>query len=133
MGGVLTHLAASLVGFLIAFIIFKKYKYGGSFVVGQLIPDTIKFGIPGIMFKTSSFNEIISKPLFWTLNTYTHSFWFWLVICIIAGAITFALYKMKKIKKETFKTWLKMNIIFLVAIAIHLIIDAYVVEKSYWI
>lgn len=133
MPGVLTHLAVSFAGFLISLLYFKEYKYAFAFVIGQLIPDTIKFGIPGILFKTSNFREIISKPLFWKLDSFTHSFYFWLVICIIFVLMIFILYKTKKINKKKFKVWMILNGIFLLSIAIHLILDMFIIEKSYWI
>ena len=133
MAGLLTHILISLGGFLFSLIIFKEYKYAISFIFGQTIPDAIKFGIPGIMFKTSSFREIISKPLFWQLNSFTHSFGFWCVLCLIGVIISFVLYKMKKIKKSTMITFLLLILVFIISIAIHMVLDAYVIERSYWI
>ena len=52
MPGVLSHLTAALIGFWIVFFIFRKSEnklfYGFAFIIGTIIPDAIKFGIPGI-------------------------------------------------------------------------------------
>jgi len=133
MPGLLTHLSVAFAGFILVSVFSRSWKYGLAFVIGQLIPDTIKFGIPGVMFKTANFHEILSKPLFWTLNYYTHHVIFWVIFCVLVFAIIFALYKLEKISKDKFKKWLIANAIFFMSIVIHLILDAFIIEKSYWI
>ncbi len=132
MPGLLTHLIVAFVGFLVVTLSFN-YKFGFAFAIGQLIPDVIKFGIPGVMFRTTSFREILSKPIYWQLDGFTHHVYFWILICVLVVVITFVLYKLSKMKKETFKKWLIANIIFFVSIAIHLVLDVLIIEKSYWI
>lgn len=133
MPGVLTHLSVAVVGFILVSLLSRNWKYGLAFVIGQLIPDIIKFGIPGLMFKTANFYEILSKPLFWTLNHYTHHVIFWIMFCVLVFAIILILYKLEKIGKDNFKKWLIMNAIFFISIVVHLILDFLIIEKSYWI
>ena len=87
MPGVLTHLSVAFAGFLIVYFSFYRSKskliYGLAFAVGQLIPDTIKFGIPGVMFKTADFYEILSKPIYWQLNNITHHIHFWIGLFVL--------------------------------------------------
>lgn len=133
MPGVLTHLSVAFGGFILVSLFFRNWRYGLAFVIGQLIPDTIKFGIPGIMFKTANFYEILSKPIYSQLNHYTHHVIFWIIFCVLVFAIIFLLYKLKKIGKDKFKKWLIADAIFFISIVIHLILDALIIEKSYWI
>lgn len=137
MPGVLTHFSVAFLGGLLVYLLFRKSEhkkaYGLSFIVGQLIPDTIKFGIPGLMFETANFYEILSKPIYWTLNTYTHTIYTWLALCLIVFLLAFILYKYDKISKDRFKKWIIVDGIFLLSIIIHLILDVLIEEKSYWI
>lgn len=137
MPGVLSHLTAALIGFWIVFFIFKKNKnklfYSFAFVFGTIIPDAIKFGIPGIKLETASYYKILQDPLFSLLDSYTHIWITWFVLGIIVLVISLIIYKLDWIKNKTFK---KINIgylIFFIAIIIHLIMDFYIKEKSYWI
>ena len=132
MPGVLTHLSVAFGGFL--FITFlSSWKYGFAFFIGQLIPDTIKFGIPAIRLKTASFIGMMKDPIYWQLNNYTHHIYMWIVLCVFVLVLTFALYKFRKIKYKTFKTWLIINLSFFVSIVVHLIMDYFIIEKSYWV
>lgn len=132
MPGLLTHLIASVIGFIAIGFLFKSYKYGLVFAIGQLIPDIIRFGVTGVVNKTLDFGEIISKPLFWTLS-FTHYVSFWIAISALIFAVIFGIYKAKKINKKRFKKWIIADGIFLASIIIHLILDALIIEKSYWI
>jgi lysylphosphatidylglycerol synthetase-like protein (DUF2156 family) len=132
MPGLLTHLIASLIGFLALSFSFKNWKYGMAFVVGQLIPDIVRFGITGLVNGTLNFGEITTKPLFWTLS-FTHYASTWVILFAGVFVLIFVLYKAKKIDKKKFKKWFTINLIFLIATIIHLILDALIIEKSYWI
>lgn len=132
MPGVLTHLVVSLAGFLSASLIFKKWKYGLAFVIGHLIPDIIRFGVTGLANGKWSFDEIISNPLYWTLS-FTHYFSVWIIISALAFLVIFNLYKLKKIDKSKLEIWLIIDLIFLMGIVIHLVLDILILEKSYWI
>lgn len=133
MPGLLTHLSVAFAGYLIAILFFRDYKYGLAFVIGHLIPDVIKFGVPGVMFKTMNFYEIVSKPIFEELMKVTDNIFTWVVVCVLIFGVIFLLYKLKKIDKERFRKWFIIDVIFFIAIAIHLILDALIIEKSYWI
>jgi hypothetical protein len=132
MPGLLTHLIVSAIGFLLASLIFRNWKYGAAFVTGQLIPDVVRFGVTGLVNGTLNFGEITSKPLFWTLS-FTHYSLTWSVVFALIFVVLFCLYKSKKIKLKQFRQWFVMNLIFLTAVMIHLLLDILIIEKSYWI
>ena len=132
MPGLLTHLGVAFGG-LIIITLLSNWKYGLAFLTGQLIPDIIKFGIPAIRRQTSSFTEMMRDPIYWQLNNYTHHIYMWIALSIIVLVITFALYKYQKINKKNFKTWLFINLFFFISIVIHLIMDFFIIESSYWI
>ena len=133
MAGLLTHLSIALVGFIIGTFIFKNYKYGLAFLLGQFMPDLISFGITGTFQKSLNPSIIMTNKLFASMAFLGHTFIHWIVFGLIVFAIILILYKTKKITKEKYKTLFFMLIFFLIGIAIHLIVDVFVIETSYWI
>ena len=131
MPGLLTHFSVALVGFLV-FFVFRNYLYGAVFVLGHLIPDGIRFGVTGVINWTFKFHEIVSLPLFWKLS-FTHYVITWIIVFVVIFLVIFGLYKLKKIDKKTFRKLFIADVIFFIAIAIHLILDVLIIEKSYWI
>jgi hypothetical protein len=132
MGGLLTHVGIALFGFLIILAISRKWKFGIAFAIGQLAPDVIRFGLTGLLDEKFTFGEIVQDSLFWKL-AFTHYLVAWVVVFLVVAGILFVLYKKNKLKKEKFKKWVIADAVFLLAIIIHLIIDALVIEKSFWI
>lgn len=132
MPGVLSHLIVAVVGFVVVWLLFN-WKYGYGFVVGTLIPDSIKFGIPAVRLKTASFGEMMTDPFYGPLHVYTHSVWTWVVLCVFVVFVLFCLYKVKWVSWKNFRMWIFINVSFLVAIVIHLIMDYFIIEKSFWI
>ncbi len=131
MPGLLTHLSVALAGCLIATLFFRNWKYGLAFVIGHLIPDVIRFGITGIVGEKYNFHEITAHPLFWKLS-FTHYAITWIIVFAAIFAAIFGLYKFKKINKKEFKTWFFVNFLFFIGAIFHLILDALIIEKSYW-
>ncbi len=132
MPGLLTHLITALIGFAAIIFIFKNWKYGIAFAIGQLIPDVIRFGVTGIFGKAYSFNEIVAHPLFWKLS-FTHEIYFWSLIFAVGFVSIFLAHQFKKINKKTFWNWFCANLSFLIGVGIHLVLDFLIIEKSYWI
>jgi hypothetical protein len=132
MGGVLTHVSVALIGCLIFSLAFKNWKWGLAFVVGQLIPDSIRFGITGLFDEKFSFGQIVQESLFWKL-AFTHYYFTWTLVFAAIFGLIFFLYKKKKINKKQFKEWIIADGIMLLGVIVHLIIDALVIEKSFWI
>jgi hypothetical protein len=132
MGGVLTHVGIALFGFLIILLISKKWKFGIAFAIGQLAPDVIRWGVTAILDEKFSFVEIIQESLFWELG-FTHYPIVWVAVFLVFGGLSFLLYKKKKITKKKFKELIIADSLFFLAIIIHLVIDALVVEHSFWI
>ncbi|MDD5149110.1 MAG: hypothetical protein PHC28_01335 [Flavobacterium sp.] len=133
MGGLLTHLAIASFGAGIFWLILKRYYYGLAFFVGHLIPDLLDFGITAIIKKSLSPAVIMTSPYFRPLALFGHTFSNWLIIAVILLAIIFLLYKFKKISKSKFSAIIISVILVLSGIIVHLIIDKFVIERSYWI
>ena len=110
-----------------------SWKYGFAFVFGHLIPDIIKFGIPGIELETFSFDKIVANHLFWTLNYYTHSFFFWSILLFGVLMILFLFYRIGKIKFDKFKFLVFFSLFVYLGAIVHLVLDILIIEKSYWI
>ncbi len=133
MAGLLTHLGIALIGGLIAGLIFNHWKYGVAFGFGHLIPDLIDFGIPGLLMGSANPAEIMSHPWFYPLMLLGHTWWHWVLFGILIFLTALLLYKLKKIKKNTFTCTVLILISFLIGVMIHLIIDILIIERSYWV
>lgn len=133
MPGLLTHLSVSFIGFILVFGYFNNWKYGLAFAIGHLIPDLCDFGTLGIMMKTLNPGKIMLHPWFPPLAKWCHTFSHWLIIALIIALIFFLLYKLKKISKSLLIKIIIGLVITLSAILIHLELDLFIIEKSYWV
>ncbi len=133
MAGLLTHLLIAFSGFLVGYLILKTFSYGVGFFAGHLIPDVLKFGIPGIKLWTASPSIITRDSLFWKLETITSNYNLWIILGIFVIALSFFLYHLHKIRKSKMQEINKTYFFFLAGVFIHLIIDILIIEKSYWI
>ena len=133
MAGLLTHLGISTLLFLIALIIFKKFWYGFAIFIGQIIPDAVKFGMTGIKLGTTSPNIIIKDALFWELESLMSNYYTWVGLGIFIVLFSFFLYYFRKMKKQQFKDINWSYLLFVIGVITHLIIDMFVIERSYWI
>jgi len=133
MGGVLTHLIVSAILLFMALAISKRWLYGLAIAVGQLLPDGIKFGITGLKIWSANPSAIVRDKLFWTLEKFGSDYHTWLNFGILIVAISWFLYYMGRIKKKEAEeiNWAYLYLV--IGIAIHLIIDILIIEKSYWI
>ncbi|GBE20044.1 MAG TPA: hypothetical protein ENG87_02380 [Candidatus Pacearchaeota archaeon] len=132
MGGLLTHLGIALAGLLVGYLGFKKASYGWSFFAGHIIPDALKFGITGLKLWTISPGRIIGDSLFWKIEALSSNYNLWIILGIFVIALSFFLYHIHKIRKSEMKTINRSYIFFLAGVFIHLIVDIFVIEKSYW-
>jgi hypothetical protein len=133
MGGLLTHLSISLGGFLIIWAISKKYYYGLAFGIGHLAPDLIDFGITGLRMGSMNPSVIMTHAWFEPLMLLGHTFWHWVIFGIVFLLVIGILERYKKISGKTHMKWLLILVYFLIGVAVHLVIDLLVIEKSYWI
>jgi hypothetical protein len=133
MGGLLTHLVISTVLFALVVVIFRNLWYGLAIFIGQLVPDVVKFGVTGVKLWTTSPSEIIKDGLFWKLEALTSSYHTWVNIGILVLVICLMLYHQNTLKKKQVKEISLGYLMFVIGVAIHLIIDIFIIEKSYWI
>jgi predicted membrane protein len=132
MAGLTTHVAVALIGCLIFSLAFKNWKWGIAFFIGQLAPDSIRFGISGLLNNTLNFGKIIQTDMFWKL-AFTHYYYTWTLAFAVIFGIIFLLYKKKKMNKKQFKQWFIADAMLLLGVIVHLIIDALIIEKSFWV
>lgn len=133
MPGILTHLTVALVGAVIIYLVSRKKVYSFAFVFGTIIPDAIKFGIPGLKLCTVNFYTILEDPLYGVLCPILDSFEFWIILCGLVFLIGYLLLEFKVMDWKKVRVLFISNIICFVAIVIHLIMDIFIIEKSYWI
>ncbi len=133
MAGLLTHLGIAFFGFLVGYVMFKKLSYGVSFFIGHLIPDVLKFGITGVKLWTASPGEIVKDSLFLKIEALASNYNLWIILGVFIIALSFFFYHIHKIRKSDMKTIDKSYVFFILGVIIHLIVDIYIIEKSYWI
>jgi len=133
MAGLLTHLIISSVLFIIVLVISRRFLYGFFIFIGQLIPDAIKFGVTGIKLWTASPNLIIRDSLFWKLEALTSSYHTWVNLGLLIILTSLFLYSQNKLKKEHVKEISWSYLLLVIGVVIHLVIDLFIIEKSYWI
>ena len=133
MAGLLTHLAVSTLLFGIVLLVFRKFWYGFAIFIGQLTPDVIKFGVTGLKLGTTSPNAIIKDGLFWKLEALTSSYNTWVNVGVFILVVSLFLWHLNKLKKEQVKEINWSYLMFAIGVAVHLIIDIFIIEKSYWI
>lgn len=132
MAGLLTHLMISSFLFIIIFVIFKKFWYGFAVFLGQLIPDAVKFGITGIKLRTFSPSLIIKDELFWKLESLMSNYHTWVTLGIFIVLSSLFFYYIRKMKKQHLKDLNWSYLLFVIGVIVHLIIDIFIIEKSYW-
>ncbi len=133
MAGLLTHLGISLALLVITMIISRKWMYGFSIAIGQLIPDAVKFGITGIKLRTFSPNLILKDDLFWTLEGLMSNYHTWVILGIFIVLSSFFLYYLRKMKKQQLKDINWSYLLFVIGVIVHLVIDVFIIERSYWV
>lgn len=137
MPGLLTHLSVALVGFSVLYLGFYKSKnkilYGLVFFIASLIPDMIDFGIAGLKQGSLNPSVIMTNSLFTPLAILGHTFTNWLIFAFVIFLISGLLFKFKKISKPSFIKIIISLIILLLAVFIHIKLDGFITETSYWI
>jgi hypothetical protein len=139
MAGLLTHLSAGIIGALIIYFSFYKSKpknkliYGGLFILGNILPDLVDFGILGIDMFSLNPDAIMKNPLFDAFALWGHTFSNWLIIGLIIIAIVLFLYEIEQLSKKKTIMILLGVLLVLIGITIHLRLDILIQEKSYWI
>jgi hypothetical protein len=133
MAGLLTHVLIALIGGMIFGFIFKNWRYGRAFALGSFIPDLIDFGIAGIKQGSLDPSVIMKNNLFQPLAILGHTFGNWIIFGLLVVGIILWLYNRNKISKKTFKKSFITLVAFLTGIAVHLILDTFIIETSPWI
>ena len=129
----MTHLIVAIVGGITAWLIFKNWKYGVAFLLGHLGPDLMDFGIPGLKMGSTNPIEIMTHPWFEPLMVLGHTWWHWVIFGIVVIVALMIFRGLKKISKKTYINWILILLVFLIGIGVHLVLDALIIEKSYWI
>ena len=133
MAGLLTHLGISLGLLVVAMIVSRKWMYGFAIFIGQLVPDAVKFGITGIKLRTFSPSLIIKDELFWKLESLMSNYHTWVALGIFIVLSSLFFYYLRKMKKQQLEDINWSYLLFVIGVIIHLIIDIFIIETSYWV
>ncbi len=133
MGGAITHIGISLLGFLIGKFIFKKYTYGLAFLFGSVVPDLIDFGLLTIYLGHFDYYGHMAHPWFDFLSMLGHTWWHWFILTGILFIFSSLLYWFKFISIAKLKFFYISLAFFLIAVQLHLLIDLLVIETYWWL
>ncbi len=139
MAGLLTHLSAGFIGFLIIWFAFSNTKakvklvYGFIFAISNILPDLVDFGILSIVMGSLSPREIMTHELFHTFAVIGHTFSNWLILAFVVFVVVFLLHKAERVSRVRAVEVVMSLILGLIGIAIHLGLDVLIKETSYWI
>jgi len=139
MAGLLTHLSIGIIGFLIIYFTFYKSEpkdkiiYGAIFILSNILPDFVDFGVLSIKMGSLNPDKILTNPLFQTLELLGHTSSNWIILVLIVISIAWLLYELRKISKKTFITVIISAILLLIGVIIHSKLDLLVIEKNHWI
>jgi len=139
MAGLLTHLGFGVLGFLIIWFAFyretrkTKIIYGLLFILANIAPDLIDFGILSIVMGSFSPDEIMTHKAFHALAIFGHTYSNWIFGGLVVFLISSIFYYFDKISKKNLIRVLIAIVLFLIGVAIHLRLDVLIMETSYWI
>jgi len=139
MAGLLTHLGFGFLGFFIIWFVFYKSKvktkliYGLIFVVSNILPDLVDFGILSIKMGSLNPDEIMTHRLFHTLAVIGHTFSNWIIVALVIMAIAFLFCFLKKVSWKGLMKTIIACVLALIGIAIHLKLDVLIQESSHWV
>jgi hypothetical protein len=130
MAGLLTHLSIALIGFLIITIFSRSYKYGLAFVIGHVITDATGIFISAVKLETINLYSLVENPAYWKLNSMVHNPYIWISVFAVIFIFIILLFKADKIKKDVFEKAYFANVLFLIGVIIHLVIDQFIFETN---
>ncbi|HIG98001.1 TPA: hypothetical protein HA231_01075 [Candidatus Woesearchaeota archaeon] len=132
MPGAIPHIAA---GLLSAAIVHKKHmrlELSLAILIGNLLPDIIKFGLSALKQGTLAVFNIRQDGFYhlWSQLTYNPANWFSLgfFLLLLAGF----LYHYHVIKKKKLWEYEELYVFLLIGIFTHLAMDALIIEKGPW-
>ena len=107
--------------------------YGSLFVLANILPDLVDFGILSIKMGSLSPREIMTHELFHALAVLGHTFLNWVILAVFVLLVVGLLFVLDKISKKVFYGTIVGVILVLIGIAIHLGLDVLIQESSHWI
>jgi len=133
MPGALVHLAVAAACLLIVHFIHYKWEYSLSVFVGNLLPDTIKFGFSAIKQGTINLFHVKQDATYSLLNQITSSYANWFTFGFFIFGLTMLLYHFHYIKKKKMDEYNELYVFLLIGIVVHLILDVLFIENGPWI
>lgn len=132
MPGAILHI---LIGLLSAAIVHKKHmrlEFSIAVFLGNLVPDSITFGISAVVQGTVKVFSIKQDSLFSKLVSTAYSPANWFTLGFFLLLLTTFLYHYHVIKKKKLWEYEELYIFLLIGILTHLIMDVLIIEKRPW-
>lgn len=132
MGGVIVHLFAAILCFVIVHMKHFKWEYSWAIFVGNFIPDVIKFGVLALRQGVMNIFNIEQDAFYHNLAEITSNTANWFTIGFFVLGTTLLLYHFHYIQKKKMEEYDELYIFLLVGIIIHLILDVVFIETGIW-
>lgn len=123
MAELLVHIMIVILGGMFVGLAFKDMLYVVAFGIGSIISDIIDIGLDGIRKISLDPKDIMDTPGSQHLAIFGNSAVTWMALSLIFLGIISLVYKFDKMEKSTFVKWGLVITFFIIAVAIHLILD----------
>ena len=132
MAGALIHLSIALFSALIVHLRHMKFEFSIMIFIGNLLPDTIKFGFSAVKQLTWNVFGIEQDGFYHSLAYWTSNVANWFTLGFFVFAVMLFLYHFHYVKKKTMEEYDELYIFLLVGVITHIILDLLIVEKGIW-
>ena len=132
MPGVIPHIA---VGSISAAIVHRKHmrlEFSLAILIGNLLPDAIKFGVSAVVQGTIRVFYVKQDSLYHALGSIAYSPGNWFTFGFFVLLLGTFLYHYHVIKKKKLWEYEELYVFLLIGIITHLIMDALIIEKGPW-
>lgn len=133
MGGVLSHVAIGLLSAAIIHLIHYKLEFSAATFIGNILPDTLKFGLSGIINGTINLAMIVKSGSYTTIQPLAEGASAWFTIGFFIFATTIFLYHYHIIKKKRMEEYDELFIFLIIGVILHLLLDFFYQEPSPWL
>ena len=133
MGGLLTHLAIGGIAAIIVHLLHYKLEFSLSIFVGNLLPDTIKFGLTALKQLTWKIFYVEKDAFYHKLAVETASYANWFAVGFFVIVSAWLLYHYHVIKKKKMFEYDELYVFLLAGVILHLMTDSLVIENGPWL
>ena len=132
MPGIIPHIIAGITTGIIIHFFHQKFEFSIVAFIGNLLPDTIKFGITAIFQGTIKIFAVEKNSTYQTLDSLSGNITNWFTLGFFSLALILFLYHYHIIKKKQVEEYSELTGFLILGIITHLIMDLLIIEKGPW-